>query len=441
MGVGTTRRATRKGAQARAVSRPGFEVTEAKLFRPPIRPGIVRRNVLVDRLRASTAPVVAITAPAGYGKTTLLAEWAERDRRPFAWVSIDEADGDPVVFLGHVAVALDRVESIDPGVFEAIASPTGSSPRRVLSRLGSALSTRTRPFVLVLDDVDRLSEPLADGCGHDARRLRPGGFVARPVRPHRPEQSDSPGSAPTVGCSRSASTTSPWGPRRRTGSFGVPGSGPPRPRRPSSPTRPRDGRSACTSPRCPCRSSGGPPCHRSGSPATIASSSTTSAPRSSGPSPGTGSASSSGPRSSIASTGRCATRSWSGPAPPAPSSRSSARTSSWSRSIVSASGTATTICSATCFGRSSHGANPTRSRSCIGGPRTVSRKPGCSRRPSCTRTRAATRSGLPSCSNAWVSRTTGTGGAPPSVVGSTCSGRTWSPATGGSRSWRRGSRR
>ena len=51
------------------------------------------------------------------------------------------------------------------------------------------------------------------------------------------------------------------------------------------------------------------------------------------------------------------------------------------------------------------------------------------------------RSGLPSCSNAWVSRTTGTGGAPPSVVGSTCSGRTWSPGTGGSRSWRRGSRR
>ena len=136
-------------------------MTEAKLFRPPIRPGIVRRNVLVDRLRVSTASVVAITAPAGYGKTTLLAEWAERDRRPFAWVSIDEADGDPVVFLGHVAVALDRVESIDPGVFEALASPTGTSPRRVLSRLGSALWTRTRPFVLVLDDVDRLSEPQA----------------------------------------------------------------------------------------------------------------------------------------------------------------------------------------------------------------------------------------------------------------------------------------
>lgn len=160
MGGGAVRQVTRKRPRARAAAPTAFEVTEAKLFRPPIRPGIVRRNVLVDRLRASTASLVSITAPAGYGKTTLLAEWAERDRRPFAWVSIDEADGDPVVFLGHVAVALDRVESIDPGVFEAIASPTGIGSRRVLSRLGTALSTRTRPFVLVLDDVDRLSEPL-----------------------------------------------------------------------------------------------------------------------------------------------------------------------------------------------------------------------------------------------------------------------------------------
>jgi LuxR family maltose regulon positive regulatory protein len=135
-------------------------VTEAKLFRPPIRPGIVRRNELVERLRASTASVVAISAPAGYGKTTLLAEWAERDRRPFAWVSVDEADGDPVVFLGHVVVALDRIEKIEPPVFDAIASPTGGTPARVLSRLGSALATRTRPFVLVLDDLDRLAEPL-----------------------------------------------------------------------------------------------------------------------------------------------------------------------------------------------------------------------------------------------------------------------------------------
>jgi LuxR family transcriptional regulator, maltose regulon positive regulatory protein len=161
MGGGVVRQATRKRApEPAAALSPVFDVTEAKLFRPPVRPGIVRRNNLVERLQnAETASVVAITAPAGYGKTTLLAEWAERDRRPFAWVSVDEADGDPVVFLGHVAVALDRIEPIEPSVLESIASPTGANSARVLSRLSSALATRTRPFVLVLDDLDRLAEP------------------------------------------------------------------------------------------------------------------------------------------------------------------------------------------------------------------------------------------------------------------------------------------
>ena len=161
MGSGTIRQIARTRAPEIGARPLQFEVTEAKLFRPPIRAGIVRRNELVERLCASdTASVVAITAPAGYGKTTLLAEWAERDRRPFAWVSVDEADGDPVVFLGHIVTALDRIEPIEPGVFEAIASPTVATPARVLSRLCSALSTRNRPFVLVLDDLDRLAEPL-----------------------------------------------------------------------------------------------------------------------------------------------------------------------------------------------------------------------------------------------------------------------------------------
>ena len=160
-GGGAVRQDTHKRAPEPAAATPAaFDVTEAKLFRPPVRPGIVRRNTLVERLRnAETASVVAITAPAGYGKTTLLAEWAERDRRPFAWISVDEADGDPVVFLGHVAVALDRIEPIEPSVLESIASPTGANSARVLSRLSSALATRTRPFVLVLDDLDRLAEP------------------------------------------------------------------------------------------------------------------------------------------------------------------------------------------------------------------------------------------------------------------------------------------
>jgi hypothetical protein len=83
-----------------------FEVLEAKIRVPPVRPGTVSRTALVNRLRANTSlPVLTLTAPVGYGKTTLLAQWAARDARPLAWVAVDERDEDPVVLLRHVAAA------------------------------------------------------------------------------------------------------------------------------------------------------------------------------------------------------------------------------------------------------------------------------------------------------------------------------------------------
>jgi LuxR family transcriptional regulator, maltose regulon positive regulatory protein len=80
---------------------------------PPF--GTVSRTALVNRLRASSAPVVVLVAPAGYGKTTLLAQWTERERRPFAWLSLDEHDDDPTVLLGGLAAALDRIEPESSG--------------------------------------------------------------------------------------------------------------------------------------------------------------------------------------------------------------------------------------------------------------------------------------------------------------------------------------
>ena len=59
----------------------------------------------------------------GYGKTTLLSQWAERNGQAFAWVSVDETDNDPKMLLSYVAEALDRVEPIGGRVFEALAHP------------------------------------------------------------------------------------------------------------------------------------------------------------------------------------------------------------------------------------------------------------------------------------------------------------------------------
>ena len=126
----------------------------SKLRRPSVRPGTVRRSLLIEVLaRGDLRPIVSVAAPAGYGKTTLLSQWAERSGQPFAWVSLDERDNDPKVLLTYVAEALDAVEPIGERVFDALASPASSVPGPVVSALGFAFSSMTSPVVLVLDDV------------------------------------------------------------------------------------------------------------------------------------------------------------------------------------------------------------------------------------------------------------------------------------------------
>ena len=136
---------------------PAFDLAAAKLLRPLVRPGTIRRSSLIELLaRDGSRPIVSVVAPAGYGKTTLLSQWAERNGHAFAWVSVDEMDNDPKVLLTYVAEALDAVEPLGERVFEALASPASSVPGSVVPRLGTAFSSMTSPVVLVLDDVHLL---------------------------------------------------------------------------------------------------------------------------------------------------------------------------------------------------------------------------------------------------------------------------------------------
>jgi LuxR family maltose regulon positive regulatory protein len=130
-----------------------FELLESKLQSPPGR-GTVSREGLVGLVEGSrSTPVVFLSAAPGWGKTTLLAQWASRSQRPFAWVSVDENDNDPIVLLTYVAVALDRVSRLDAGVFDALASPGVSVEATVAPRLGAALAAMDEAVVLVLDDL------------------------------------------------------------------------------------------------------------------------------------------------------------------------------------------------------------------------------------------------------------------------------------------------
>ena len=134
-----------------------FDLTVSKLLRPLVRPGTIRRSLLLDRLADEDyRRIVSVAAPAGYGKTTLLSQWAERSGQAFAWVSLDDRDNDPKVLLAYVAEALDAVEPVGGRVFDALASPASSVPGSVVPRLAAAFAAMTSPVVLVLDDVHLL---------------------------------------------------------------------------------------------------------------------------------------------------------------------------------------------------------------------------------------------------------------------------------------------
>ena len=134
----------------RARAEPGSrrrpdELLEAKLSPPEARPGSVSRPGLVNRLRAAgDSPLVAVSAPLGYGKSTVLAQWAARDERPFAWVTLDEGDNDALTLLRYVAAALDRIEPLDPGVQGALDQAHATVWRSAAPRLCAALGARSR---------------------------------------------------------------------------------------------------------------------------------------------------------------------------------------------------------------------------------------------------------------------------------------------------------
>jgi LuxR family transcriptional regulator, maltose regulon positive regulatory protein len=135
------------------VDRPGRPVSDlvvSRLRRPPLRPGIIDRPLLLGRLsRSHDRPIVSVVAPPGYGKSTVLSQWAERSGQPFAWVTVEESGNDPKLLLTYVAAALDEIEPIDGRVFDALRSPASSVA-------GSAFASMSSPVVLMLDDVHLL---------------------------------------------------------------------------------------------------------------------------------------------------------------------------------------------------------------------------------------------------------------------------------------------
>jgi LuxR family maltose regulon positive regulatory protein len=114
-----------------------------------------------------------VTAPPGYGKTVLMAQWADQLGSRVAWLSCDDADNDPVVLLSALAIALDRIGPVDPAIFPALAS-SGAGVTMV-PRFVSAVASLQPPVTVLLDQAEAVTNRhCLNAIAEFALRLPPG---------------------------------------------------------------------------------------------------------------------------------------------------------------------------------------------------------------------------------------------------------------------------
>src|SRR4051812_218549 len=129
-------------------------ILATKLYTPPPRPNGIPPPRLIARLNAGLhRKLILLSAPAGFGKTTLVSAWAAGCDRPVAWLSLDAGDSDPTCFLTYLVTALRTIAPhIGAGVLGALQSPQPPPTESLLTALLNEITTLPDHFVLVLDD-------------------------------------------------------------------------------------------------------------------------------------------------------------------------------------------------------------------------------------------------------------------------------------------------
>ncbi len=134
------------------------QLLTTKLYVPPLRPGLVPRPRLIELLdEGVTRKLTLISAPAGFGKTTLISEWIQQCGRPVAWLSLDGGDNDPVHFLAYIIAALQTIvanvgENIPSALQSPQPPPIESLLTGLINEIADASDSASYPFALILDD-------------------------------------------------------------------------------------------------------------------------------------------------------------------------------------------------------------------------------------------------------------------------------------------------
>jgi LuxR family maltose regulon positive regulatory protein len=131
-----------------------FPLINTKFGLPAIRPVLVPRRRLIERLNAGMhGKLTLISAPAGFGKTTLAAEWLRTSRQAVTWLSLDEADNDPARFLNYFIAALQVIdEQVCKETRLLLQEPQPPPQDLLMTTLLNELTAISTPFVLAIDD-------------------------------------------------------------------------------------------------------------------------------------------------------------------------------------------------------------------------------------------------------------------------------------------------
>lgn len=139
-------------------------ILATKLYIPPPRARVVLRPRLIERLNEGLdRKLTLVSAPVGFGKTTLVSEWVAGSDRPVAWLSLEEGDSQPARFLTLLIAALQTVaDSIGAGVVQALQSQQPPSIESVLTNLINEIAALPYKFIVVLDDYHAVGDKQID---------------------------------------------------------------------------------------------------------------------------------------------------------------------------------------------------------------------------------------------------------------------------------------